>query len=91
MKLNTDATNCVTHAQLGFDYFVSFPSHRAREYGLRALDRHPKSYFSFKRKLGHGGTYRVSKEEIDTMRAYSKHARFSIVKNPYDLQPCWTF
>ena len=72
--------------------YVRFSSHRARTYGLRALDRKPQAYFSFDRATGPGGCYLVTEAEVAAMRASSKHARFTILRGPYDdLSPCWKF
>ena len=70
--------------------FIRFSSHRARSYGLRALDRHPQAYFSFHRKTGPGGVYEVTAEEIARMKARLGHARFTVLRAPYsDLIQCW--
>lgn len=75
--------------------YVRFGSHRAREYGLRALAqlpdaRKPESFFSLKRETGPGGVYAVTETEITAMRSYSRHARFTRLKGPHgDLMPCW--
>jgi hypothetical protein len=75
--------------------FIRFSSHRARAYGLRALDRTPQAYypaFTSSRKPGAGGIYLVTEAEIAAMRAYSDHARFTRVRGPYDdLRECLTW
>jgi hypothetical protein len=72
--------------------FIRFSSHRARSYGLRALNRTPIAYFSLRRETGPGGVYRVSEDEVEVMRTSSKHARFSRLRGPFDdLSPCWQF
>ena len=55
--------------------FIRFSSHRARSYGLRALDRHPQAYFSFHRKTGPGGVYEVTAEEIARLGDQAVHVR----------------
>jgi hypothetical protein len=70
--------------------FIRFGSHRARDYGLRALSRRPKSFFSLRRNTSPGGVYQVTLAEVALMRAYSQHARFTSFKDRGDLSPCWT-
>lgn len=71
--------------------FVKFGSHRARQYGLRALDRKPQAYYSFARKTGPGGVYKVTIAEAERMRASSVHAKFTVLRGPYeDLQECFS-
>ena len=70
--------------------YIRFASHRAREYGLRALDRQPQAYWSLARETGPGGVYAVTEAECQAMRAYSDHARFTRLRGPYeDLRECW--
>jgi len=70
--------------------YIRFASHRAREYGLRALPRRPQAYYSFRRQTGPGGVYLVTEPEIDQMRASSGHARFTRLRGPVDdLLECW--
>ena len=70
--------------------YIRFTSHRARQYGLRALTRTPESYFSYRRQTGPGGVYLVTEDEIRDMRAYSDHARFTRLQGPHDdLLRCW--
>lgn len=69
--------------------FVKFTSHRARDYGLRALDRKPTAYFSLNRDTGKG-VYEVTEEEIAKMRDSSSHAHFTRLRAPHtDLMQCW--
>jgi hypothetical protein len=71
--------------------YIRFSSHRAREYGLRALDRKPQAYWSLKRRTGPGGVYLVTEDEARAMRAYSGHARFTRLRGPFeDLWECWS-
>ena len=72
--------------------YIRFSSHRARDYGLRALDRQTQqAYFSCRRDTGPGGVYLMTEAEIATMRAYSRHARFTRLRGPYtDLLLCWS-
>lgn len=70
--------------------FVKFTSHRARDYALRELERKPTSFFSTQRETGTGGVYEVTEAEIVAMRNGSRHARFTILRPPYDdLMECW--
>lgn len=72
--------------------FIRFGSHRAREYGLRAIERKPIAYFSLRRATGPGGCYRVTVPEAQAIRAYSRHARYTVLRGPFgDLSPCWKF
>jgi len=71
--------------------YIRFSSHRARAYGLRALDRKPQAYYSFKRRTHPGGVYAVTEDEARAMRAYSNHARFTRLRGPFeDLWECWS-
>ena len=71
--------------------YIRFGSHRARQYGLRALDRKPRAYWSMQRKTGPGGVYAVTEDEARAMRAYSCHARFTRLRGPFtDLCECWS-
>ena len=71
--------------------FIRFGSHRAREYGLRAIDREPQAYFAVRRNTGPGGVYLVSEAEISAMRAYSRLVRFTRLRGPFtDLLECWS-
>ena len=63
--------------------YIRFSSHRAREYGLRALDRRPLSYYSWKRKTGPGGVYELTEEEIAKLRG-ERLVRFTRLRGPYD-------
>lgn len=72
--------------------YVKFGSHRAREYGFRAIGRKPQGYWSLRRRTGPGGCYAITHDEVVQMRAYSKHARFTILRGPFqDLNKCWDF
>lgn len=72
--------------------YIKFGSHRARDYGMRAIGRKAQGYWSLRRNTGPGGCYTVTRAEVEKMRAYSKHARFTILRGPYmDLSPCWDF
>lgn len=69
--------------------FIRFGSRRARHYGLEAIKRRPKSYYSWQRTTYPGGVYAVTDEEIAQMRSYSSHARFTVLRKPYgDLMEC---
>lgn len=69
--------------------YIRFSSHRARQYGLRALDRKPQAYWSLARRTHPGGVYAVTEDEARAMREYSNHARFTRLRGPYtDLHPC---
>lgn len=71
--------------------FVRFHSHRARDYGLRVLDRYPKAFYSLSHRPEKAGIYLVTPAEADKMRKSSSHARFDILKLPeaFNLAPCW--
>lgn len=70
--------------------YIRFSSHRARDYGLRAIDRKPQAYWSLTRNTHPGGVYAVTEAEAEQMRAYSDHARFTRLRGPYDdLRECW--
>jgi hypothetical protein len=70
--------------------FIRFSSHRAREYGLQALSRTPQAYWSMQRKTHPGGVYDVTEQEAEQIQAYSGHARFTVLRGPYDdLHHCW--
>lgn len=64
--------------------YIRFGSHRARQYGLQALDRRPQGFWSLRRRTGPGGVYLLTDAEVERMRAYSDHARFTVVRGPYD-------
>lgn len=69
--------------------YIRFASHRARHYGLQALDRKPQGFWSLTRKTHPGGVYAVTHDEIAQMRAASDHARFTRVQGPFeDLMQC---
>jgi hypothetical protein len=75
--------------------YIRFGSHRAREYGLRALGRRPQAYFSLTRETGPGGVYAVSEEEYTAIRAAIAGARWqhsvTRLRGPYDdLMECWS-
>lgn len=71
--------------------YIRFSSHRARDYGLRALDRKPQFYYSWSRRTHPGGVCTVTEDEARAMRAYSDHARFTRLRGPYtDLLLCWS-
>lgn len=71
--------------------YIRFSSHRARQYGLRALPYVPQAFFSLLRETGPGGVYAVSEADITTMREASRHARFTRLRGPYnDLHRCWS-
>lgn len=73
--------------------YVRFASHRAREYGLRALTRTPQAFYSLRRETGRG-VYALTAEELATIRASVARARWAtsitVLRGPYDdLHPCW--
>lgn len=71
--------------------YIRFSSHRARQYGLRALDRKPQAYWSMRRRTHPGGVYAVTEAEIATMRVSWRHARFTRLRGPFaDLRQCWS-
>lgn len=70
--------------------YIRFGSHRAREYGLQAIERKPQAYWSLRRQSYPGGIYLVTAEEIAQMRAASRHVRLTVLRPPYDdLMMCW--
>lgn len=72
--------------------YIRFGSHRARDYGLRAISRSPQSYYSNRRKTGPGGVYKVTRAEAEVIRSSSRHARFSFLRAPHDdLKETWSF
>lgn len=71
--------------------YVRFGSHRARDYGFRALGRKPQGFFSNNRETGPGGTYLVTPDELEVMRNFSRLVRFTILRGPHnDLMKCWS-
>lgn len=70
--------------------YIRFSSHRARTYGLRAIERQPQAYWSLKRETGPGGVYAVTPAELHVMLEYSRHVRLTCLRGPYeDLRECW--
>lgn len=72
--------------------YIRFASHRARQHGLRELDREPQGYWSMRRESYPGGIYGVTEAEYQKLRAsVSHHVRFTKIRGPYDdLRKCWS-
>lgn len=70
--------------------YIRFGSHRARQYGLGALDRKPQGYWSMTRHTHPGGVYAVTAAEYARIRETS-HAPCTRLRGPYDdLMECWS-
>ena len=69
--------------------FVRFGSHRARDYGLRAIGRHPQAFWSLRRNTHPGGVYEITEAEVSVIQQ-EPHARFTRLRGPFDdLRRCW--
>lgn len=80
---------------------VAFPSHRARQYGLRAIGRKATAYcyYDWARRVpttAKGGAYAVTRKELETLkveRERNSHRgfnmnQFSVIRDPKPWGRC---